>query len=237
MKKHLIELHLHTKKNSSCGEVSPRRIASIYKRAGYSTIVVTNHFSPHFLEYLKGNTPSKKLRSYTRQFFALKRWARLYGMSVLFGMELSQLGYEHAAKGTPYYELLIYGITPDDMTQEILDLCTMPLEELKALANKRGWLVVQAHPYRPDCVLIEPSLLDGIEVFNGHAGHPSRNDLAEARAEKYDLIATAGSDYHFLGGEGAGIYADYAPKTERQLVELLKSGNYTIKRDMGQKKK
>ncbi len=236
MKKHLIELHLHTKKNSSCGEVSPYRIARVYARAGYSAIAVTNHFSPLFYDYLAGRSHRAKLKSYKRQFFRLRRWARLYGITVLFGMELSQLGYEHSGKGNPYYEILVYGITPEDITDDIMELFYLPLDQLHQYASQRGWILVQAHPYRSDSILLEPSYVDGIEVHNGHAGHNSHNEQAEARAEQYRLIKTAGSDYHFLGGESSGIYADYVPKTEAQLVDLLKSGSYTIKRDMGKKK-
>ncbi len=230
-------MHLHTKKNSTCGEVNPWRIACIYKKAGYDGIIVTNHFSPLFFDYLKGSTPKAKLRSYLRQFLRLKRWGRLLGLTVLLGMELSQLGSEHRGKGNPYYEILIYGIEPKDMTEDIVELFTMSIPDLKEYASARGWLLVQAHPYREDSILIDPIYLDGIEAYNGHAGHASHNDLAEKRADEYRLIKTAGSDYHFLGGEASGIYAPTLPKTEKDLVALLKSGDYTLKKDMGKKKK
>ncbi len=236
MKKHLIEMHLHTKGNSRCGEVEPKDIARIYKEAGYDGIVVTNHFSPYFLKNLKGFTLKAKLKSYVKKFLELRALCKGLGINVLFGLELSPLGYEHTARGIPYIEYLIYGITVEDVDKAIVKLFTMTEKELHQYTKSRGWLLVQAHPYRKDCVLVDPSYLDGIEVFNGHAGHDSNNPLAEERAAEYDLIKTAGSDYHFLGGQGAGIYSDSLPSTEKELVEILKQRKHLLKKDFGNKK-
>ncbi len=236
MKKYLIETHLHTKTNSPCGEVEPVDIARIYKDSGYDAIVVTNHFSLDILAYLKGIHLKTKLKNYKKKFLELKELCAPLGITVLFGMEMSPSGYERRAKGSPYFEILVYGITADDIDKSIVRLLNMSLEELKEYAESKGWILVQAHPYRSDCVLLDPEYLDGIEAFNGHAGHQSNNALAEKRADEYGLIKTAGSDYHFLGGQGSGIYADTLPSTEAELVNLLKSGSYDLKKDYGRKK-
>ena len=74
---------------------------------------------------------------------------------------------------------------------------------------------------RPDC-------LDGVEVFNGHFGHDSRNDIAELWAEKYNLIKTSGTDFHYNDSPAnGGIFTENEITTMEQLVEILKSGNYT----------
>ena len=38
-----IELHLHTKYSSGCGQMSAQELISGYKAAGYAGIVVTDH--------------------------------------------------------------------------------------------------------------------------------------------------------------------------------------------------
>ena len=74
-----------------------------------------------------------------------------------------------------------------------------------------------------------PEYVDGIEVFNGHPGHNSNNDIALAWAEKYGKIMTTGTDHHDPAHmPDAGIRTDFPITSERQLIETLKSGNYTL---------
>ena len=40
-----IELHLHTKYSSGCGQLDEKELISGYKAAGYSAIVVTDHYN------------------------------------------------------------------------------------------------------------------------------------------------------------------------------------------------
>lgn len=76
-------------------------------------------------------------------------------------------------------------------------------------------------------------LLDGIEVFNGsiggHYGTDSHNDRAKAYAEQFKFIKTSGTDLHYptdkiLGG----IKTEEKITSINQLVDILKSGKYTL---------
>ena len=61
---------------------------------------------------------------------------------------------------------------------------------------------------RFDMTVQNPELLDGMEVYNGHPGHNSNNDIAEIWASKYGLRKSSGSDFHGDKGDmpPGGIY-------------------------------
>ena len=77
--------------------------------------------------------------------------------------------------------------------------------------------------------VIRPDVLDGVEVFNGHFGHDSRNDIANMWADKFNLIKTSGTDFHYITSPAnGGIFTEKEITTMDELVETLKSGNYTL---------
>jgi predicted metal-dependent phosphoesterase TrpH len=74
-----------------------------------------------------------------------------------------------------------------------------------------------------------PEYLFGIEVLNTHPRHDSRNDIALAWAEKYDLHKIAGSDCHQTEDVGSSaILTDYPVKNMNDLVYVLKNDLYTF---------
>ena len=74
-----------------------------------------------------------------------------------------------------------------------------------------------------------PDQVDGVEVFNGHKGHDSRNDIANMWADKFNLIKTSGTDFHYADvPTNAGIMTEYEIKDINTLIDTLKSGNYTL---------
>jgi hypothetical protein len=89
----------------------------------------------------------------------------------------------------------------------------------------------QAHPFRNRMYIVDPSLLDGIEVYNGNADHNSRNDIAKAWAQKYRLRELSGSDCHvqWMASPG-GIYLEKLPENEKELARMLLANEYTLKR-------
>ena len=44
MSRYLYETHLHTKGVSACGSSEPEDYIEVYKRAGYTGLIVTDHF-------------------------------------------------------------------------------------------------------------------------------------------------------------------------------------------------
>ena len=75
----------------------------------------------------------------------------------------------------------------------------------------------------------EASFIDGVEVYNGHKGHDSRNEIAEMWAEKYGLIKTSGTDFHYNHvPANAGILTEQKIEDMDALVATLKAGNYEL---------
>jgi hypothetical protein len=105
----------------------------------------------------------------------------------------------------------------------------MSLKAFSAFARENGLLLVQAHPFRNRMVMVNPRLLDGVEVFNGHNDHESKNYLANELANRYGLIKTSGSDFHHPTSDTAGgIITDTPVTSIPQLMKILRSGDYTL---------
>ena len=41
------ELHSHTSETSNCGKTKAKDLVSVYVKAGYKTVVITDHLSTH----------------------------------------------------------------------------------------------------------------------------------------------------------------------------------------------
>ena len=102
----------------------------------------------------------------------------------------------------------------------------MTLKTFSELSRRMGFLLIQAHPFRNRMTVMPPKYLDGIEVFNGHHGHDSRNQLADAFARRYGLLRTSGSDFHHVSSvESAGILTREPITSMEQLVATLRNGD------------
>lgn len=224
------EMHLHTLGNSDCAKLGGEDIARVYHAEGYAGIVCTNHFNRFIWNnYLKGATPEEKIKNFLAGYFTLARACEPYNIRVYFGLELALLGDDyHDGLGQSCAELLVYGITVEEFLKYNISLADMDYSEFFRFAEERGWLVVQAHSFRVRTKLVEPEFLHGIEVLNGHPHHDSQNAKALARAEQYGKIKTAGSDFHFEGGQGTGMIFPVEPQSEADLVSLLRAGEGRI---------
>ena len=101
--------------------------------------------------------------------------------------------------------------------------------EFGTFARDNDILFYQAHPFRNRMTVVPPEHLFGIEVLNTHPRHDSRNDIALAWAEKYNLHKIAGSDCHQIQDVGtSAIFTDYPVKNMRDLVHVLKNDLYTF---------
>ena len=80
--------------------------------------------------------------------------------------------------------------------------------------------------------VVRPCFLDGVEVFNGHKGHDSRNEIAYEWAKRFNLIKTSGTDFHYIDTPiNAGIETDFEITSLDTLVDVIKSGNYKLIKD------
>ena len=212
------ELHCHTKKVSQCGRVEPEKIVEMYKEKGYSGIVVTEHYSPLTFGLNSYYKPQRIVDFYISSYEEMKKF-ETEDFSVLFGMEL-----RHYATGADY---LIYGIEPDWLRKQG-NLMKLWEKQVYKLMHAQGYLVYQAHPFRPYILRCNPKYIDGIEIYNGKCDKKT-NDKAAKWAEKTGKLVSSGSDFHTPEQLArGGIITETPIKNNADLLRVLKSGNFEL---------
>lgn len=198
------ETHMHTSQGSKCGRRTGAEMAQAYYDAGYTGIIITDHF-------FYGNTaPSRDLAwtnwvtEYCKGYEDAKRHGDEIGLDVFFGWES---GYN----GT---EFLIYGLDKEWLLAhpEIRD-ASVP--EQFELVHNDGGIIIHAHPFREEPYIPEirlfPEFVDGVEQINmahfykkDEATGNMFNEKAEMYAHEHDFPVTSGSDMHdinlYFGG-------------------------------------
>ena len=182
-----IELHFHTAQSSHCGRVLAEEGVKQYKEQGYSGIVVTDHFSKKERGGPENQSWDEVCDRFLTGYHAARNVADGTDFHVFLGMEIR---FPHDEN-----DFLVYGFT-EEFLREYRWIYMEELPDLMELAKKENLYIVQAHPFRPKCLLADPNYLHGIEVYNGNPRHDSHNDLAFQAAKKYKLGMTAGSDFH-----------------------------------------
>lgn len=217
------ELHCHTKEMSPCSQEGPEEVVEKYVKAGYTSLVITNHFTADLCgRYVPGDTYREKLDAY---FDAICHVREAAGdrINVIDGMELSFNGVDN--------DYLVFG-AKRELFSDIEDVFDMGYKKFYKYADEHGMLLVQAHPFRFWMTRVDPAYLHGIEVFNGHANHHSHNDISELWAKhfyKENLILTSGTDNHHTWQTPTGGILTAEPiRTNDQLVGILRSGEYDI---------
>lgn len=215
------ELHCHSNDISECARVNTTQIIDKFCSAGYSTLVLTNHFSAGTMRFVGASNWDEWIDKFIGGYEKLKKDAE-GKLNILLGMEL-----RFNENSNDY---LVYGVT-EEFLRSIPNVFDMNPYSFSKVARENGCLFIQAHPFRNGMCVISPDALDGVEVFNGHAGHDSRNDIANAWADKFGLIKTSGTDFHYdHAPANAGIITEEEITSMSRLVEILKSGNYTLNR-------
>ncbi len=212
------ELHAHSATVSPCASVTARELVRRYLENGYTSLVLTEHYCDYVIDPA-GETWNEKIEHYLSGYRALKHEAEGH-LHVLLGCELRFLGSQN--------DYLVFGMDEQFLLAHP-NLHRMTPEAFSSFARENGLLFIQAHPFRRGMDRIDPTLLDGMEVFNGHADHNSHNLDALATAARYGLIYTSGSDYHSASATPTGGIRTDAPITSiPQLLDVLRSGCYTL---------
>ena len=106
----------------------------------------------------------------------------------------------------------------------------MDLAHLSKIVHEAGALIYQAHPFRIGMTVTDPELLDGVEVYNGHGDHNSRNSVAYKWAELHSLRKLSGSDFHGnITMEPGGVYFEEYLTDSKQVAKALREGKYSLK--------
>lgn len=213
------ELHAHTNEVSRCAVIPVKELVEEYKKAGYSGIVLTDHYSPMTFHISELFNKKKAMNHYLRAYREAKQY-ETEDFTVLLGVEL-----RFYATVNDY---LIYGVT-EEMLYELPFLLKTYIKKASQLFRERGCLFIQAHPFRKMITRANPKYLDGVEVFNGKATKEA-NDNSQKWAEEIGApIKTSGSDCHRATGVGlGGIITEEPIKSNEDLIRILKSGSYKL---------
>lgn len=196
-KRYLYETHVHTSEASACGQLPAAQMVRVYKDAGYTGIVITDHF-------VGGNTAIDRslpwdewVERFCKGYENAKEVGDQIGLQVFFG-------WESGFKGT---EFLIYGLDKQWLLAHP-EIQTCTVEEQYALVHQGGGTVIHAHPFRKEPYIKEirlfPHHVDAVEGINAtHSSvnstshkNPDWNEQAIAYAAEHDLPITSGSDQH-----------------------------------------
>ena len=221
------EMHLHSKDTSACGSSDAAEYIEAAKRCGYAGMVFTNHF-------FRGNTAISRdlpwqdfVKPYREEYLRVCEIGEREGIDVLFGVE------EGFGGGK---ECLIYGLDADTIASE-KSFPTLPIEELSQFVRENGGFIAQAHPFRQRGYITNPSvrpnvaLFDAIEVYN-RGNTLEDNITAEEFARETGVAVIAGGDVHSVSGFGrSGVAFEERVGNGKDLVRLLKSGNYKLVAD------
>jgi len=213
------DTHVHTSETSECGQITARDTVKLYKEAGYTGIVITDHYYKNFFETSQKETWEDKISRYLRGYKRAVEEGTNLGMTVLLGMEI-----RFTENPNDY---LVFGITEDFLIQNP-ELYKMGLKEFKKLIEKEDILIFQAHPYRPGMVVAEPHNIHGVEVYNGNLRHNSMNSKAYQFALENGLLMSSGSDFHLTEdlARGGMVFADEIMSSE-ELVKALRCNAFS----------
>ena len=213
------ELHCHTKEVSRCGTLDVEDLIKKYKEAGYSGLVLTDHYSPMTFDLPDFFSKKKAIDHYLRAYRKAKKYND-DNFTVLLGVELRL----HATVN----DYLVYGVT-EEMLYELPFLLSLYIRRASKLLRERGCLFLQAHPFRKLITRANPKYLDGVEVFNGKATKEANENSSKWAEEINAKIKTSGSDCHRESGVGLGGIITTEPiKNNDDLLRILKSGNYKL---------
>ncbi len=211
------EVHLHTYPVSSCAKLTPVEQVRLFKEAGYDTIIVSDHFSPHhFRKMGEELTFAQKVDKLCDAYLEAKAEGDRLGLNVLFSVELS-------FKKNHY---LLYGVTREflKLREDIFDIS---LDELYEHLKAHGITIIQAHPFRDEKCQPHPHHVDGFEI-NVHPKHENYNERTMEIAAEYDMPLTVGSDVHGEGQVGlSATLSEVEITSVEQYLELLFAGKLT----------
>ena len=166
------ELHCHSSEISECARVNVDDIIKKYTEAGYNTLVLANHLNRGTMRFQKTESWQEFVEKYWSAYELLKEKAN-GKINILPGAELR---FEENIN-----DYLLFGITKEFLLKYDNMLELNP-EKFHKIAKENGVLFIQAHPFRNRMTVVAPWNLDGVEVYNGHKDHDSRNEIAYAWA-------------------------------------------------------
>lgn len=202
------EAHLHTYPVSSCAKLTPVEQVRLFKEAGYDTIIVSDHFSPHHFKKLGEDlTFAQKVDKLCDAYLEAKAEGDKLGLTVLFSVELS-------FRKNHY---LLYGVTREFLKLRE-DIFEITLDELYEHLKAHGITIIQAHPHRAEKCKPHPHHVDGFEI-NFNLRKDNYNERTVKIAKEYGMPLTVGSDAHCL--DDVGVSATLSEEKIESIEQYL----------------
>jgi len=221
-KKYRYETHMHTKEASACAVSTGAEMVKAYYRAGYSGVIVTDHF-------FNGNSAvpaclpwKERVEMFCSGYENALQEAKKLDFHVFFGWEYSDNG----------ADFLTYGLDRDFLLAHP-DMLSWPIEKYLRIVRECGGFVSQAHPYREAWYIrkirVFPEHVDAIEVRNASHTNPRYDEQALELANKFSLCQTGGSDAHSADRlPGGGMEFDHELLTIEDFIQAVKKGTGRI---------
>ena len=211
--KYKTEMHAHTTPASACSQIPVEDEIRIYSELGYDSIVICNHFMSDY-----HGDKDEAVAVMLKDYHDACRHAKKYGINVILGCEIRFT--------ESFNDYLLFGID-EDFFSEAFDYLNRGIAVFSKWFRNNDRVLIQAHPFRNGCNIIDPKYLDGIETFNVHPGHNSRVAVASQYAKEHDMIVSVGTDFHHPTHEGLSALLTKEPVTNSfELVKVLRSRDY-----------
>ncbi len=216
------ELHCHTSLVSKCGKKTPEEQVEFYKKAGFSGLVITEHFFSGSCLIDKRLPWKERIDGFMQSYVNAKKHGKKIGIDVFFGFEVTYSG----------TDFLFYGLDKKWLYSH--PFCDKySASEFAQLAHEAGALVTQAHPFREakyiEMIRLLPRHIDAVETINANRTD-FENKMADLYAENYELLKVAGSDNH--SGEAqaktAAILLEEKAQNLSDIISAIKENRHKI---------
>ncbi len=217
---YIYDTHVHSSECSACARSDVREVVRAYKKAGYTGIILTNHFYRGNSRVDRNLPWSDFVQAYYDAYLEAKNEGDKLDFDVIFGLE------EYVGQNKEY---LLYNISLEFLLANP-DMPELTPTELCERVHEAGGFVSFAHPYRfrPQYMkeFYEPIFdgVDAVEVYNA-CNDGDENDRALAAARELGLLFTCGSDTHSAsyveGGNISGLAFTHRIRNGAEFVDAL----------------
>ncbi len=221
------ETHMHTSEGSACGVSSGAKQAQAYLDAGYTGIIITDHFFNGNSAVRKDLPWEKRIELFCVGYENAKKKGDEIGLDVFLGWEVNFSA----------TEFLVYGLDKEWLLKND-DILTLDVKQHYERIKADGGMVIHAHPFREAHYIKEirlfPDYVDGVEVFNTANEHmnPRFNANALKYARENGLPETGGTDSHNVKNTGGGMVFEHRLNSIYDYMEAVYNHEGTVITDV-----
>ena len=211
----LIDMHTHSSGISGCCQLDVYEIVDAAKKTGLDGIILTNHY--HSEGHLDYASVADYVENYIKEYEFARAYGEKVGLKVFFGVEIT-------AEFMERIHLLAYGVG-EDFLRENPGIYNLSQKEIYERVHQYGGILVEAHPFRHNCPILDTRYLDALEI-NCHPIYKTTHyEDVKAGALNGGVMLTCGSDYH---GDTeyrplCGVYFPEDVKTIDHITQYIKN--------------